>query len=139
MSVLVHAAGPAKAQRDDLLAKRDGLRQQQLAAEGQLESRLRCVCLHKPLVIMYMLVLPCGILDDLLASMPCLFLCLAQEAVHMGRGLTGGPRLDLFTYEQHVLQGFSRETRLTCLRGCPQRRCYAHLSWLCKRVAWLTA
>jgi hypothetical protein len=34
-------AGPAKSRRDDLLAKRDGLRQQQAAAEGQLESQLK--------------------------------------------------------------------------------------------------
>jgi hypothetical protein len=33
--------GPAKSRRDDLLAKRDGLRQQQAAAEGQLESQLK--------------------------------------------------------------------------------------------------
>lgn len=34
-------AGPAKSRRDGLLAKRDGLRQQQAAAEGQLESQLK--------------------------------------------------------------------------------------------------
>lgn len=39
--VLSLLAGPAKSRRDDLLAKRDGLRQQQAAAEGQLESQLK--------------------------------------------------------------------------------------------------
>jgi hypothetical protein len=39
--LLLHPAGPAKAHRDDLLTKRDGLRQQQLAAESQLETQLK--------------------------------------------------------------------------------------------------
>jgi hypothetical protein len=39
----VFTAGPAKSRRDDLLTKRDGLRQQQLAAEGQLEAQLKYV------------------------------------------------------------------------------------------------
>jgi hypothetical protein len=39
--LLCVAAGPAKSRRDDLLTKRDGLRQQQLAAEGQLGEQLK--------------------------------------------------------------------------------------------------
>lgn len=33
--------GPAKARRDDLLMQRDGLRQQQLTAQGHLEEQIK--------------------------------------------------------------------------------------------------
>lgn len=35
------AVGPAKSTRDNLLAQRDAMRQQQLAAEGAMEAEIR--------------------------------------------------------------------------------------------------
>lgn len=103
MCVLLCAAGPAKAKRDDLLAKRDGLRQQQLAAEGQLESRLRCVCLAMPVRVLCMLVFPSWMPVD---EHVCL-LYIAHKSVHVGRGPTGGSDLVVFACEQQFLQGAS--------------------------------